>query len=61
MKKNEMPAVDRAWQARSDLDALRRAGEVMRDRGRMAAAKREAKREVKAMQKIPGLGLAGKR
>jgi len=37
-KEVAMPAVDREWQARNDLDTIRRAGEVMADRHRMAEA-----------------------
>lgn len=49
-----MPMVDKKWMAKNDLDTLRRAGEVMRDRGRMAAVKSVAREEVKDLQKIAG-------
>lgn len=60
----EMPSVDRDWQKRNDLDTLRRAGEIMRDKPRMAAAKREAGEQMRELQKVvgsargPGLGFA---
>ena len=59
-----MPMPAQKWMARNDLDTLRRAGEVMRDQARMAAAKRAALEDVKDLQKIagkttgPGLGFA---
>lgn len=49
-----MPMVDKKWMAKNDLDTLRRAGEVMRDRSRMAAVKSVAREEVKDLQKIAG-------
>lgn len=51
---NQAPEVDRTWQARSDLDALRRAGEVVSDRSRMAAAQNMHRKEMAGMQKVMG-------
>lgn len=61
-----MPMVDHEWMAKNDLDVLRRAGEVMQNKGRMRAAQREAKDQMKELQKVvgnqrgPGLGFAKK-
>ena len=58
------PPSERDWQRRNDLDTLRRAGEVMRDKARMREAQREAKDQMSELQKVvgktrgPGLGFA---
>ena len=49
-----MPAMDREWRARADLDALKQAHEIMADRGRMKAAQGMAKEQMKVMQKVAG-------
>lgn len=58
------PEVDRQWQARNDADTLRRAGEIMGDRGRVRAAQMELKRDLAAVSRVTGrakgLGFAKK-
>jgi len=48
------PTVDKEWQARSDANILRSAGEVMADRSRMSAAKQCIMKEQRGMQKMMG-------
>ena len=48
------PTVDREWQARNDLDTLRRAGEIVNNKSRMSAAKTMATKEMQGLSKIVG-------
>ena len=52
--KNEcaVPAMDQSWRARDDADTLRRAGEIMGDKGRVKAAKGELLKSVAAIQRV---------
>lgn len=58
------PSMEREWQRKNDLDTLRRAGEIMRDKTRMRSAQREAGEQMRELQKVvgktrgPGLGFA---
>ena len=49
-----MPAMDREWRARADLDALKQAHEIMADSSRMRAVQGMAKQQMKVMQKVAG-------
>ncbi len=51
-----MDVVDKKYQAEDDLRTLKRAGEVTSDKARLAAAKREGKREQAALAKVVGGG-----
>jgi hypothetical protein len=43
---------EKKWQAQDDLRTLQRAREIEANRSRMAAAKREADAQLKALQKV---------
>mgnify|MGYP001581467633 CR=1 FL=1 len=45
---------DSAWKAREDMRTLKNAREIESDRARLAAAKREAAKEIKDLSKIGG-------
>ena len=47
-----MAMPDPKWQAQDDLRTLQRAREIETNRARMAAAKREADAQLKALQKV---------
>lgn len=47
--KPRMSAEDRRWQAQDDLRTLQRAKEIQGSRARMAAAKKEATEQVRAI------------
>lgn len=47
-------ADEKQWQARSDLQTLRQAEEIRVDKARTAAARTEAQKELKALNKITG-------
>jgi hypothetical protein len=51
-----MPMADQSWRARDDADTLRRAGEIMSDKSRLSAAKKEADKTVKALTRVIGGG-----
>ena len=48
------PMVDHEWRARDDADTLRRAGEIMNDRGRLKAAQLEVKKTAAALERVTG-------
>lgn len=43
------------WQAKSDVDALRRADEIRNDRARFARAQREAQAQMKAISAVASI------
>lgn len=43
---------EKKWQAIDDMNTLSRAKEIEGDRARMTAAKREAEKKIKEMQKV---------
>lgn len=45
---------DESWRARGDLDTLSRAEEIKGDKKRLAAARAEAKRQMKGLSSIAG-------
>lgn len=45
-------AMDKKWRAESDLRTLQQAGEIQADRSRVAAAKKLAAEQAKALTKI---------
>lgn len=47
-----MAMPDQKWQAQDDLRTLQRAREIEANRTRLAAAKREADAQLKALQKV---------
>lgn len=47
-------AEQKRWQAEEDLRTLRRAEEVRADRSRVAAAKKMADKEIRALSKVKG-------
>lgn len=49
------PSIDKDWRARSDLDLLTRAHEVLDDSPRFNAAKREAEKQKKHLERIARL------
>lgn len=49
------PSVDKDWQARSDLDTLSRAQEIIKSSPRFTAAKSEAKRQTESLKRIARL------
>lgn len=49
-----MSAMDRQWQAESDLRTLKQAQEIQASRARRSAAASEAKKQMSALQKIGG-------
>lgn len=59
-----VPAENDSWRARDDAETLRRAGEIMGDRGRVKAAQSELRKNMAAIERIsgraPSLGLAKK-
>lgn len=61
---NAAPMIDRDWRARDDAETLRRAGEIMGDRGRVKAAQSELRKSMAAIERVasrtPSLGLTKK-
>jgi hypothetical protein len=55
-----MSAEEKKWRARDDSDTLRRAQEIMADKGRHSAAKAHAQTEIKRLQNIVGVQSKGK-
>lgn len=51
---NLAPMGDESWRARGDLDTLSRAEEIKGDKKRLAAARAEAKRQMKGLSSIAG-------
>lgn len=51
---SSMPAMaeDESWRARDDLHTLQRATEITGDKSRMGAARREADRQKKSLERI---------
>jgi len=49
-----MSAMERRWQAESDLRTLKEAQEIQANRARRTAASSEAKKQMSALQKIGG-------
>ena len=49
-----MPVCDLDYRARSDMETLRRADEIRGDKGRLSAAKKEATKDLKALQRVAG-------
>lgn len=49
-----MTKEDLKWQAKSDVDALRRADEIRMDKARFARAQKEAQAQVRAISSIAG-------
>jgi hypothetical protein len=47
-----MPRVDKKWQAQQDLRTLQEAKDIQASRSRIAAAKREAMSQVKALNSV---------
>lgn len=46
------PVCDLDYRARDDMQTLRRAAEITGDKSRLSAAKREAQKDMKALEKI---------
>lgn len=51
---SNVPTVDKAYQARDDMETLRRAEEIKMDSTRHGAAKQMAKMHIKTMMNITG-------
>lgn len=51
-KLEAMPACDLDYRARGDMETLRRAKEIEGDRQRLAAARREAQKDMKALEAV---------
>jgi len=45
----KLSAIDKKWMAESDLDALKRAKEIMADKARLSAAQNVAKQQMQAL------------
>jgi hypothetical protein len=52
----EVGMPSRGWQAHDDMHALKRAEEIMADKGRHRAARAEAKRQITHLTKVAGTG-----
>ena len=48
----KMSAQEKKWQAEDDLRTLQRAAEIRKDKGRLAAARKCAKEQMAALQKV---------
>ena len=48
------PAMEDAWRARDDAETLRRAGEIMGDKGRVKAATNELNKSMSAIKRVVG-------
>ncbi|MDN7558223.1 hypothetical protein [Burkholderia orbicola] len=55
-QKEKISAEEARWRAEDDARSLKRAAEIMGDRGRHAAAKAHIKGEISNMQKVLGTG-----
>lgn len=60
MAKSTPIGMDKNWQAECDLRALKSAAEIQASRARLAAAKRFASQEQKALQRVTGGANASK-
>ena len=52
MSAGAQPLIDKKWQARSDMQTLKEANEIMSNKSRHTAAKREAKAHMDALGEV---------
>lgn len=55
-KINSISKEEQKWRAESDLDALKRAKEIMADKARLSAAQAVGKKQMMALGGIVGMG-----